>query len=146
MSKTPCQHCKFCQIALIDDSFSPQSTPYCPWAKAFWYQVFSYILKPAWTWLPSWDHGYHGQYNWSLGLHKMNANFRCPDTTVNVIHNIMGLGIQVLTTYLSSQLNPRVRVWVEWTITRSAGRIDFKKIISKFNFNEGSIQFFVMAD
>ena len=35
----------------------------------------------------------------SLGLYNMNPNLRCPDTTVTAIHNIIGLGIQILTTY-----------------------------------------------
>ena len=96
MSKKPYAPCIFCQAALKNDPFSPEHSIFgCLRAKAFWYQVFSYIIKI--------DPDFHSEITFmsiiSLGLHNMNPNLRRSDSTVNAIHNIIGLGIQVLTSY-----------------------------------------------
>ena len=122
MSKKPHAACKFCQVALIDEPFSPEHSIFgCPRAKSFWFQVFSYILKI--------EPDFHREITFmtiiSLGLHNLNPNLRCPDTTVNAIHNIIGLGIQVLTTYPIESAES-----IESTFTRS--RIVFKNFISEF--------------
>ena len=122
MSKKPHAACKFCQVALIDEPFSPEHSIFgCPRAKSFWFQVFSYILKI--------EPDFHREITFmtiiSLGLHNLNPNLRCPDTTVNAIHNIIGLGIQVLTTYPIESAES-----LESTIARY--RIVFKIFISNF--------------
>ena len=89
-----------------------QSIPYfgCPRTKAFWYQVFSYVQKIE----PEFYQEITFMTVISLGLHNMNPNIRRPDTLVNAIHNIIGLGILVLTTYPIESAES-----IESTFTRS---------------------------
>ena len=91
MSKKPYVSCNFFQVALIDEPFSPEHSVFgFLQAKAFWFQVCSYILKI--------EPDFHNEITLmekkkktviSLDLHNMNPNLRCPDTTVNAIHNII---------------------------------------------------------
>ena len=121
-SKKPYAACKFCQLAHIDVPFSPEHSIFgCPRTKALWYQVFSYIQKIE----PEFYQEITFMTVISLGLHNMNPNIRRPDTLVNAIHNIIGLGIMVLTAYPIESAES-----IESTFTRY--RIVFKNFISNF--------------
>ena len=120
MSKKPYAACKFCQDTFIEEPFSPEHSVFgCPRAKAFWFQVFSYILKI--------EPDFHQEITFmiiiSLGLYNLNPNLRIPGTIVNAIHNIIGLGIHVLTSYPIESAES-----LDSTIARY--RIVFKNFIS----------------
>ena len=120
MSKKPYAACKFCQDTFIEEPFSPEHSVFgCPRAKAFWFQIFSYILKI--------EPDFHQEITFmtiiSLGLYNLNPNLGIPGTIVNAIHNIIGLGIHVLTSYPIESAES-----LESTIARY--RIVFKTFIS----------------
>ncbi len=96
MSKKPYAACKFCEAAFIVEQFNPEHSVFgCPRTKDFWFQIFSYILKIE----PDFNPDITFMTIISLGLHNLNPNLRIPDDTFDAIHNIIGLGIHVLTTY-----------------------------------------------
>ena len=92
-----------------------------PPSKAFWFQIFSYILKI--------EPDFHRKITFmtiiSLGLYNLNPNLRIPGNIVNAIHNIIGLGIHVLTSYPIESAES-----LDSTIARY--RIVFKNFISNF--------------
>ena len=95
LTNTPYVNCKFCAQLNVPALFNHEHAIFgCPKVQQFWLCIISYVKKVNYLF----DNNISFITIISLGLHNMTGQ-DCTDNIVTAVHNIIGLGIQTLTTF-----------------------------------------------